>query len=129
MSPDQTLAILVMLNNYFHDLATAVFAVSALGAYLLQRTVAMTTAPEAIRPVATGLMKIGGYSLLCTLLLGGIRALAYRQYEWVEAAGRGQVAALAVKHVILVSLVILGIVVLRKVRRIDYALGSEEVSR
>ena len=30
------MAVLVMLNNYMHDLATAVFAVSALAAHFLR---------------------------------------------------------------------------------------------
>jgi hypothetical protein len=123
------MAILVMLNNYFHDLATAVFAVSALAAYLLQRNVAMTAAPEAVRPIAAGLMKVGYYALVWTLLGGVIRALAYRRYEWMEAAGRDQVAALMLKHMILVSLVVLGLIALRKLRRIGYAPAGEQVSR
>jgi len=128
MTFDEFLAIVVMLNNYFHDLATAVFAVSALAAYLLQRTVAMASVPEILRPVVTGLVKIGSYALLWTLLGGVIRALAYRRYEWVEAAGRGQVVALGLKHVILVSLVVLGIFVLHKVRHFDYVVTSEKLS-
>jgi hypothetical protein len=125
MTLNEAQAILVMLNNYLHDLATAVFAVSALAAYLLQRTAAMAAAPEAVRPVATGIVKIGFYALVWTLLGGIIRALAYHRYEWMEAAGRGQVAALVVKHVILVSLVVLGLIFFHKVRRINYAPMSE----
>jgi hypothetical protein len=102
------MAILVMLNSYLHDLATAVFAVS---------------------PVVAGLVRLGLFSLAWTLFFGIIRGLTYRQYEWMEAAGRDQVAALVVKHVILVFLVVLGFIALRKVRRIEYAPASEQVSR
>ena len=38
--------------------------------------------------------------------------------SWMEAAGKNQIPALMVKHVILVSLVIAGLVVLFRVRRI-----------
>jgi hypothetical protein len=112
------MAIAVMLNNYLHDLATAVFAVSALAAYLLHRSLTMSQAPDSLRPVADGLVKVGILALAWTLLGGAIRALAYRRYEWVEAAGRDQVTALMVKHVILVSLVIAGLVVLYRVHRL-----------
>lgn len=112
------MAIAVMLNNYFHDLATAVFAVSAIAAYLLHRSLAMEDAPGSLRPVADGLVKVGMVALAWTLLGGMIRALAYRRYEWAEAAGRDQVAALMVKHVILVSLVIGGLVILYRVHRL-----------
>ena len=39
----------------------------------------------------------------------------------MEAAGRGQVVALVFKHVILVSLVVAGLVLLRRVRRLAWA--------
>lgn len=116
-------AILVMLNNYLHDLATAVFAVSAFAAWILCRSTAMQEVPEAVRPIAHGLMKIGIAALVWTLLAGGIRSATYREYEWMEAAGRGQVAALVVKHVILVSLVLVGIVVMTRLRRLVRAQG------
>jgi len=113
------MAILVMLSNYMHDLATAVFAVSAVIAYLLRRSHTMQAAPETIRPLVKGVVRLGAFSLACTLLLGFIRGLTYREYEWVEAAGRDQVAVLMVKHIILVSLVIAGCVALYKLHRLE----------
>jgi hypothetical protein len=107
-----------MLNNYLHDLATAIFAVSALAAYFLLRSSALRDAPASSRPLVEGLVKVGAFALAWILLGGVVRGMTYRQYEWMEAAGRGQVTALVVKHVILVSLVVTGLVVLYKVRRI-----------
>jgi hypothetical protein len=112
------MAVLVMLNNYMHDLATAVFAVSAIAAYILLRAPAARDSGAALRPVVNGLVKVGIFSLIWTLLGGVVRSLAYKKYEWMEAVGRDQVPALVVKHVIMVSLVIMGIVVLYKVRRL-----------
>lgn len=111
------MAILVMLNNYFHDLSTAVFAVSAIAAWLVCRSRAMEEAPAAVRPLAAGLVKVGIASLAWTLLGGMVRGITYREYEWVEAAGRGQVPVLVLKHVILVSLVTVGVFFLYRVRR------------
>jgi len=121
------MAILVMLNNYFHDLATAVFAVSAIAAWLLLRTRAFEQAPDAVRPVVQGLVKVGVVSLVWTLAAGMIRGMTYREYEWVEAAGRGQVPVLVFKHVILFSLVAMGVVVLYRVRRLARAAGTPGV--
>jgi len=115
------MAILVMLSNYMHDLATAVFAVSAVTAYLLRRSAAMRAAPEAVRPVVRGVVRLGVFSLAWTLCFGFIRGLTYREYEWVEAAGRDQVYVLVVKHVILVSLVVAGCVVLYRLHRLERA--------
>jgi hypothetical protein len=117
------MAVLVMLNNYMHDLATAVFAVSALAAYFLLQSPSARTAPDAIRPVIEGLVKVGTISLVWTLAGGVVRALAYKRYEWMEAVGKAQVPALVLKHVILVFFVILGVVMLRRVRQLQ---SSEE---
>jgi hypothetical protein len=47
---------------------------------------------------------------LVVIVLGGIvRTVTYRQFEWASAVGRGQVTALIVKHIILFSLVGIGI--------------------
>jgi len=122
------MAILVMLNNYLHDLATAVFAVSAVAAYLLRRSLAMQAAPESIQPLVRGVVRVGLFSLAWTLFFGIIRSLTYRQYEWVEAAGRDQLTALMLKHVILVSLVIAGLVVLYRLHRLGRAAEGAEPS-
>lgn len=120
------MAVLVMLNNYMHDLMTALFAVSVLAAWFLLRSAPMREAPDAIRPVATGLIRVGLFSLAWTLLGGVARALAYEKYEWMEAVGRAQVPALVVKHVILVTLVVAGLLILNKVRRLARAgMGRE----
>jgi hypothetical protein len=118
-------AILVMLNNYFHDLSTAVFAVSAIAAWLVVRSRAMEQAPAAVRPLAAGLVKVGIASFVWTLLGGWIRGITYREYEWVDAAGRGQVPVLVLKHVILFSLVVAGIAVHY---RVHHALRAEAAS-
>jgi hypothetical protein len=112
------MAILVMLNNYFHDLSTAIFAVSAIAAWLVCRSRAMEQAPEAVRPLATGLVKVGIASFVWTLVGGLIRGRTYREYEWVEAAGRGQVPVLVLKHIILAAVVTAGVVILYRVYRL-----------
>jgi len=111
------MAVIVMLNNYMHDLMTALFAVSALAAWFIMRSDSIRKAPEALSPVVHGLVKVGLFAFVWTLLGGGVRAMAYERYEWMEAVGRAQVPALIVKHVILVSLVVAGLIVLYKVRR------------
>jgi len=144
------MAILVMFSNYFHDLATAIFAVSAVTAYLLQRSLAAQTAPATVQsvdrslrpvdrslqpvdrglqPVVRGVQRMGYYSLAWTLLFGSVRGLTYREYEWVEAAGRNQVPALVVKHFFLVALVITGVVFLYRLRRLQTGAEGAEASR
>jgi len=112
------MALLVMLNNYMHDLATAVFAVSAVTAYLLSRSSAVEASSVTLQPVVRGVVRVGAAALVWTLVFGFVRVLTYRRYEWVEAAGRDQVSVLVVKHVILVSLVAAGIFFLYRLHRL-----------
>ena len=117
-------AILVMLNNYFHDLSTAVFAVSALTAWFLYRSRALQQAPDAVCPVAAAVVKVSIVALVWTLVGGWVRGMTYHEYEWVEAAGRGQVPVLVFKHVILVALVATGAFILYRVHKIRRELES-----
>ena len=115
-----TLAILVMLNNWFHDFAVAMLFCSLILLKLIyRRTQAEPTAdwiPFA-RSLATSFNKV---TKLCwaMLILGGIvRTIAYEKFEWEEAAGSGQVLALSLKHVLLVSLVIWGTIIQLRLKK------------
>ena len=83
---------------------------------------------ESIQPLVRGVVRMGLFSLAWTLFFGIVRSLTYRQYEWVEAAGRDQVAALVIKHVILVTLVITGLVILYRLHRLERSGGALEPS-
>lgn len=106
--------ILIMLNNYFHDLAAAVLVVSAITLFAFAR------AAQAPQDASQGVARyfLSAYarlrflivvSLLWILAGGVVRTWAYRQYEWLPAAGRGQVPALVVKHVLILAAVVIGI--------------------
>lgn len=113
------IGVLLMISNYFHDLAVALLASSIavvviLGRYLQHHE----SRAELLGHIITRLSRIT-YGALTFVLIGGIiRAYFFMDYEWNPAVGKGQVAALIVKHVILVSLTITGIVVhVRYVRK------------
>ncbi len=91
---------------------------SAITAYLLRRSLAMQEAPTCLEPVVRGVVRTGYVALAWTLVFGFVRGLTYREYEWAEAAGRDQVAALVVKHVILVALVLAGCAFLHRLHRL-----------
>lgn len=103
MSSAELVGILVMLNIYFHDLAVAFLFASMLLAWLLTRRGELSPA------LGRSLRRWSAGSLAWVLLGGGIRELTYRQYEWLEAVGRGQVPALILKHILLMGLVAAGL--------------------
>ena len=107
------LAVAVLLNNYFHDLATALLAVSAVMLLVLGRGALESGEPAVQRFFAGRYHKLRWLlrgSLGWILTGGAIRLWAYRDYEWSDAAGRGQIAALGVKHAVLGAAVLVGLV-------------------
>ncbi len=113
------LAVAVLLNNYFHDLSVALFTCALAGLAALWR--AAPRAGEAAKPVIAALDRAGRriaiWSFAGILLFGAVRALAFMDYEWLPAARRGIVPALAVKHVVLVGLLGVALAAALRARR------------
>lgn len=102
------MALFMMLNNLLHDFAVALLLAALFVLALAARPGLGIPEPALGRLYAT----LSRLTYLCWAIIvaGGIvRTLGYRQYEWVEAAGRGQLTALYVKHALLGSLVALGL--------------------
>ncbi len=118
MSPAAGIAL--MMNNYFHDVATALLAASAFALWvLLRRYETGERGVEAARyflEIQRSMAKLARFSL-AWIVLGGIpRTIWYADFEWANAAGRGQVPALMVKHVVAFVLVGFGIAFWRRLR-------------
>ncbi len=117
----EIIATLIMLNNYFHDLAVAVLFSGVLVSWLIWRGLQKegTGADAAFfkNRVWRGLSWLIWGSLAWILVGGVIRAVAYLDYEWLPAAGRSQIPALVIKHVLLVSIVGWGLYLYRKISR------------
>lgn len=125
-------AIALMMNNYLHDVATALLAASAVALWaMLRRFEAGPRGPEAGRyflEIAGAMTRLARFSL-AWIVLGGIpRTIWYGDFEWANAAGRGQVVALAVKHVVAFVLVAFGVAFWRRLRR-RLAAVREELAR
>ncbi len=95
--------IAVMMNNYFHDVATALLLASGLVMWIIVKKY-----EEAYGKEVTGyfikiygsVTRIAKFSLLW-IIIGGIpRTIAYKEFEWANAAGKDQVPALIIKHII-----------------------------
>lgn len=111
--------ILIMTNNYLHDLCTAVLLVSVLGAVWVGRK-AIRAPDEAgveLWKVSRRFRLMAWLALALVLAFGYVRAVNYKEFEWNTAVQHGQVAALIVKHIVLISVTGLGIYHLVKIRR------------
>jgi hypothetical protein len=108
-----------MMNNYLHDVATALLVASGFTIWLLDRWLDPASGPDALRYFVRlygGLSRLALFSFVW-IIAGGIpRTVFYREFEWSNMAGRGQVTALMVKHILAFALVFAGVVVWLKVR-------------
>lgn len=104
--------ILIILNNFFHDLAAAMWFCGTLTLWFVyQKAVAQEGfRVEFGRSLFMHIRKITNWSLVFVVLGGVVRAINYQQYEWLPALGRGQVTLLVIKHILLTGIVLGGVV-------------------
>jgi hypothetical protein len=112
--------IALMMNNYLHDVATALLAASGFALLAMLRVWERDGSRESARfflAIHARMARLARVSL-AWIVLGGIpRTLFYTEFEWANAAGRGQVVALGVKHVVALVLVVLGASLWIRLRR------------
>ena len=114
--------ILVIMNNYLHDVATAMLLSSAVIVWLLGRK-AKAEGPDAQRWFASAyglLTKIALWSI-AWIVVGGIpRTIFFQQVEWnmSDPSNKYLFAALMVKHAFMWIAVIGGGLLWARVRRI-----------
>jgi hypothetical protein len=118
MSPG--LGVAVMMNNYFHDVATALLAASAFALWAQYRAWeqggAGVEAGRYFLAVHARMTKLARFAFWW-IILGGIpRTWFYRSFEWANAADKMQVPALLVKHVLAFAFVGVGISMWRRIR-------------
>ena len=110
--------ILLMISNYFHDLATALMASNILVVYFLGKFLDDNTdKDEKIRNVFNKLSKVTYGAFAYIIVFGAVRAYYFMDFEWNPAVGKGQVTALVIKHILLVTLTVFGLIVHSKYRK------------
>ncbi|MEW6200745.1 MAG: hypothetical protein AB1546_02130 [bacterium] len=114
------IGVVVMLNNYLHDVASALLLCSAVVMMVMLKYVRDKKIDEPVE-FFTGLynrLSVIALASVVWIILGGIvRTLAYRTYEWSDAAGRAQIPALVGKHVFFLILLTVGVYYWLRLRR------------
>ena len=111
-----------MVSNYFHDLAVGVLFSSMLLTWYTHR--ASETIDDKIGTrllllkIIQSMRKVALAAWLWIIVGGVIRTINYYEYEWLPAAGRGQVSALIVKHILLGTIAIAGAVIQYRLNRL-----------
>lgn len=110
----------IMMNNYFHDVATALLIASAFALHAIVRIQKSMGTPEAtvffLKTYAL-MVKLFRFALWWVILGGVPRTIFYTSFEWANAADKLQVPALMVKHVMIVTAVVWGIIAWRRLKK------------
>ncbi len=105
------LAVFILVNNYFHDIATAMFLASGVAMRVLVKNAEGKKIGKIIGcfyDLPGSVRRLGRFSLYW-ILLGGIpRILAFRDFELKHAINKNQVPGLLIEHIIAFMFVIGG---------------------
>ncbi len=106
------IGILVMMNNYFHDVASAMLIIAVL--FMVFMTKDIENASRDVKIYFSDVYKkmshvIGG-TVIFIFMAGIVRTFTYKDFEWANAVGAEQVPAIIVKHLIILFFVVYGII-------------------
>jgi hypothetical protein len=113
------LGVAIMMNNYFHDMATGLLVGSGFALHAIMRIQASMNTPEAtlfFLKTNSHMKKLFKFALWWVVLGGVPRTIFYTSFEWANAADKLQIPALAVKHVMMFAAVVWGIVAWRRMQ-------------
>jgi len=116
----ESAAIVLMMNNYLHDVATALLVASGYVMWVLWKCMDPEAGHDAIHYFVRmyyKITKLARFSFVWILIFGIPRVIFYKEFEWSNMAGRGQVPALIVKHIFAFTLVFVGASLWIKVRK------------
>jgi len=114
------LGVAIMMNNYFHDMATGLLVGSGFALHAIIRIQAtMNTNESKLFFLKTNrhMIKLFKFALWWVILGGVPRTIFYTSFEWANAADKLQIPALAVKHVMMFAAVVWGVVAWRNMQK------------
>ncbi|MBN2248253.1 MAG: hypothetical protein JW733_06100 [Coriobacteriia bacterium] len=114
------LDILIIMNNYFHDVATAVLVAAAAIMWVLYRR-ALTGGPDtlvALRNAYPSLTTFARWALVWVILGGIPRVFTFNTHDLGAVHGDMEylIPAIAVKHIFEVAAVVAGVVLWQRVK-------------
>lgn len=107
------LGVILIVNNYFHDVATGMMFTAAVALWIVMRKYERSddrAQAEFFLSAYSALARFARYSLYWVLLAGVPRLYYYKRFEWSTAVGDSQVPAIIVKHIVMFAVVGYGMV-------------------
>jgi hypothetical protein len=115
-----SLGVAIMMNNYFHDVATALLAASAFTPHAVSRVQALRTdaaSPRLFIQTYDIMVKFFRFALWCIIIGGILGTIFFTSFEWNHFADKLQIPALMVKHVLIFVLVVWGVIAWKRLKR------------
>ena len=116
----QGVGILVVLNNYVHDVGTGLLLLSALWLGWSARDLGPSPSAETLaffQRTCRRCVRFVWGSILVIVGTGVVRTAYFAELEWAPAVGRGLVPVLVVKHVLIFAMLGLGVWAWVRLRR------------
>ena len=112
-------SVLIIMNNYFHDVATAVLLASAVILWVLGRAAERGGHDERLALArAYPTLTRFAWGAIVWIIIGGIpRTVFFTTYEWDPAVIKGIVPALIVKHTLMLVAVVTGALMWRRMAK------------
>lgn len=129
----QSTAVLLVLNNYVHDVATGLLLISALWLGWTARDMGPTPSAELLgvfRRSYRRCLRFAVGSVCVILATGVVRTVHFMEFEWFPALGKSLVPVLVLKHALIFAMLGSGVYawwILR--RRLTALPGWEPASR
>lgn len=114
------LGVIIMMNNYLHDVATALLLASGVAMWIVVKKFGKSSdslVTDYFLKIYYSLTRLAKFSLFWIMLGGVPRILAYKDFEWADAVGKNQVPALITKHIIIFIVVTAGVFVWIKLKK------------
>jgi hypothetical protein len=108
------------MNNYFHDFAAGVVFVCGIVMFKMvdwAQKMESREAKEIVQGAYPTVVHIIGGAIIFMLFAGIIRTFTYKDFEWANAVGIGQVPAIIVKHIIVGGIFFYGVALWIKAHR------------
>jgi len=121
---------LIIFNNYLHDVATAILLSSAVILFVLGRQ-AEAGGPGEKRAFSKAYGTLTRFALgaLAWIIIGGIpRTIFFPTYEFIPAEVKGIVLDLVIKHVLLVTGVIAGGIMWLRLGKLAKRFAAEDTA-
>jgi hypothetical protein len=114
------LGVAIMMNNYMHDVATALLVGSGVALHAMVRIQATMKSPDAtlfFLKTHRRMVQLFKFALWWIVIGGVPRTIFYTSFEWANAADKLQVPALMVKHVMMAAVIIWGVAAWRRMQQ------------